>query len=445
LTIISTKRPLTVQISGTFARQVVVTVLSLAYTILLARWLGKAGYGEYGVALLIPQLLTKLLNLGLGPSLVYHLAKKDLSLLTAIKKTLLAWGVLSIGGWGVGIIGVIFHETLFPSIEVDLLIFSVVIFPILLLLELLPNILLGIRDLWRFNLVFLVFPPVALLAAWILLTFVTTSPAMALAAFTIGQLGGVLLAIWYIHRIKQERISSETSPRDVTWGRLLSYAWKSHLGNIIGFLNYRLDLLLVNMLAGVSSAGLYIVAVQIGEKLWLLSQSVSTALFPRLAELHSVKAEQGRLTAIVGGFTFLASLLAAIALALLAHPLVRGLFGTKYILSATALIYLLPGITASSLGRVLANDLAARGRPELNFWVGLFTVVVNIGANLWWIPLYGINGAAWATSLSYTLSLIIKLFLFQHLAGLPWWRPIWPGKMGVDLAKAIYRDWRQTG
>ena len=443
---LTTKRPLTSQITGTFFRQVFVTGLSLAYTVLIARWLGKAGYGSYGITLLIPQLLTKLLNLGLGTALVYYLARKDLTVGQAVSKTIKAWLVLTIIGVSVGLVGLLWRDFLFPGVAPKLLLLGIAIYPVLLLLELLPNILLGIRDLWRFNLVYLVFPPLALTSAWALLTVFSRTPRMALAAYVLGQMGGLLTAGVFVGQVARRQRREGIPERDIRWRQLLSYAWKSHLGNIVGFLNYRLDLLLVNMLAGLSSAGLYIVAVQIGEKLWLLSQAVSTALFPRLAELHTAKEQQGRLTSLVGGFTFWASVMAASILAMVAHPLVRVLFGSKYLLSASALILLLPGITASSLGRVLAHDLAARGRPEMNFWVGLLTVIVNVLANLWWIPRFGINGAAAATSLSYSMSMVIKLFLFQHLAGLPWWRPIWPGRAGLVLLQAIYQDVRsRTG
>jgi Na+-driven multidrug efflux pump len=64
---------------------------------------------------------------------------------------------------------------------------------------------------------------------------------------------------------------------------------------------------------------------------------------------------------------------------------------------------LLLGIVAFSGARVLSNDIAARGRPGLNSWIAGMSVVVNLGINLALVPRFGINGAAWASTISYSL------------------------------------------
>lgn len=48
--------------------------------------------------------------------------------------------------------------------------------------------------------------------------------------------------------------------------------------------------------------------------------------------------------------------------------------------------------------RILANDLYGRGKPELNIYVSLVSVMLNIILNILWIPKFGIAGAASATS-----------------------------------------------
>ena len=75
-----------------------------------------------------------------------------------------------------------------------------------------------------------------------------------------------------------------------------------------------------------------------------------------------------------------------------------------------ALQALLAGIVALSAGRVLSNDIAGRGRLILNAYGGLAAVATNVVLNLLWIPRYGIVGAAWASTVSYSVSFLMALF-----------------------------------
>lgn len=55
----------------TFGRQFAGALIQLGVILLIARELGPEGAGVYAVALLVPQILSQLLNLGLAPANVY--------------------------------------------------------------------------------------------------------------------------------------------------------------------------------------------------------------------------------------------------------------------------------------------------------------------------------------------------------------------------------------
>lgn len=118
------------------------------------------------------------------------------------------------------------------------------------------------------------------------------------------------------------------------------------------------------------------------------------------------------------------TLLGAIILVLCAKPLVYFLFGSAFLKSVNAIIGLIPGVVLVSLSRALANDIAARGHPELNTITSIFVVIINILLNVILIPFLGILGAALATSISYTVNAALKLFLYSHLSGNQWWKPL---------------------
>ncbi len=63
--------------------------------------------------------------------------------------------------------------------------------------------------------------------------------------------------------------------------------------------------------------------------------------------------------------------------------------------------------------------MLARGYPRLIFWSGLVSLCTNVALNVILIPRYGIDGAAVATSISYSLNFIILVSAFTYLTGTP--------------------------
>jgi len=135
-------------------------------------------------------------------------------------------------------------------------------------------------------------------------------------------------------------------------------------------------------------------------------------------------------------FVFIVTILGALFLALIISPLVNILFGADYSEATGALRWLLPGIVLGGVARVLANDLAARGRPELNMYTALLVVIVNVLANIILIPGMGIKGAAIATTLAYSINFVVKLALYARLSGNCWWKPILFTCKDLDMVRS---------
>ena len=199
----------------------------------------------------------------------------------------------------------------------------------------------------------------------------------------------------------------------------LRYGIQVHLGNLFIFLSYRVDLLLINWYLDPAAVGYYAIGVVLVEQLWLVSSAVSLVLFPRLAASADVK-KKNAFTPVIARAVFLITLAAALILFGVSNLLVTILYSDQYLPAVRPIQLLLPGIIALSVYRVIANDIAARGQPLINTCTALVALVVNIVLNLIWIPLYGISGAALASTISYGSTLIIGLMLYRRISGNPW-------------------------
>jgi len=69
-----------------------------------------------------------------------------------------------------------------------------------------------------------------------------------------------------------------------------------------------------------------------------------------------------------------------------------------------------------SLVKVLAADIASRGRPGLVSGVSWISLVVTVLLDLVLIKPYAASGAAVASSVAYATSTIVTFFLYSRLA-----------------------------
>lgn len=416
-------RSLVQNTGGTLVRQFASLIFNIVISILMARSLGPNGNGQYVLVLLLPTMLTTFLNFGISPAIVYHLGSNAVSIKNAVRTLFKFWIVISLLGLAIGCVVVYFWGDQFlPGVPPSLLAIGLLIYPIALLQTFLLSLLQGKQDFRSYNLAVIVSPVITLTLAIPFVLFFHWGAIGAITAYTFGQITGII-TIW---RAVSRNIANDHSHGETgNFARqLLGYGWRSHLGNIVGFLNYRVDTILLNYFLAPAATGIYVVAVQIAEQLWMLSNAVSTVLLPRLSELENEEEKRRILTPFVNRWVLLVSLVGALLLAILAKPLINIFLGSDYAPAAIALIWLLPGVVFLTFSRILANDIAARGRPEFNTYTAIIAVVLNVFFNLLLIPVMGINGSALASTISYTINSIMKLIVYVRLSGNPWYSVI---------------------
>ena len=157
----------------------------------------------------------------------------------------------------------------------------------------------------------------------------------------------------------------------------------------------------------------------------MVSHAASTVLFPRVVA-EKEKDRPKKFTPLVARTVLWTTVLEALLLALFSRWLVLVLYSEAFLPAVSALQALLIGIVTLSAGRVLGNDIAGRGYPILNTYRGVVTVATNVALNLLWIPRYGIVGAAWASTVSYTVSFLSALFFYCRLSGNRWTSVVLP-------------------
>ncbi|AKJ31183.1 lipopolysaccharide biosynthesis protein [Caldimonas brevitalea] len=255
-----------------------------------------------------------------------------------------------------------------------------------------------------------------------------------------------VLAIWLAARALTGALAAIWAWRDSGAAGFAWAQWRGQarfctvvgLTNLVSWLNYRVDLFIVERYAGVGVAGVYSVAVTAAELLWFVSSSVSVAAYARIGSPDRVAATG--LTVRVMHLNLAILLLVSPVLIALAWWVLPHLLGPAYVASVPLLCLLLPGVwayaSASTLSAYYTNFL---GRPQLSAAVAALSLAVNVVVCALLVPRLGAVGGALATSASYLLAIGWGLALFRRHAGLRWaelLRPR-PAQLVADLSAPL--------
>ena len=397
----------------TMAAQVFNLVLGTLVSIIVARMLGPAGRGIYALVLLLYLLIVSFINLGIGPATIYYVAREEFSRQEIVGNNILL--SLGIGVFGVAVgLAVIFFwgKVFFPNVATHYLIGVLFFVPLHLFFSYLVYVLLGSQRIVTYNYVLMARPLSLFTLTVLLLWGAKAGIAGALMAELFTWMILDVLVFWVV---KTTVGGVVFRPNFRYIKKAIGYGIRAHLSNVLTFLTYRLDTFLVNSYLDASQVGLYAVAVGLAERVWMISRSASTVLFPRIAA--TVREEQRKnLTPLVARTVLWASILAVVVLGGAAHWLILLFYSDAFLPATKALQSLLLGIVTLGASRVLANDISGRGMPQLNLYRSIITLTINIGLNLVWIPRYGIVGAGWASSVSYTVTFLIALGMYCRLS-----------------------------
>ncbi len=400
--------------------RVAALLVGIASSVIVARALGPIGKGEYTLIVLIPTLLQFIGGLGLDHAITYRVARQKgraRSIALTLSLATLSLGVALVIVYA-GVAALPPYRAYLDAAGIDpLLIWLLVgLLPFTLAYQSVLAAIIGLEWYRAYNAASLVSPIVNLVALIALVVLFAGGVMGAVAAAATASSIGLLVAGTIFFRNAPGEMA--IAPGEVR--EAVSYGMRVHVANVAWFVHYRADMFLVGFIAGPGSLGYYATAVGLAEKLYLAPSAVGTVLFPRVAASDDRGGGAKELTPRACRHTFWLTLALGAALAAIARPLIVALFGARFLPSASPLWLLIPGVVSLSVGRLLSADLNGRGLPGTVARANLSMAVANVALNLWWIPIWGIMGAAAATSLSYSAAVLLLARRYTRVSNVGW-------------------------
>lgn len=398
----------------TFINQIFIILISLGSVAIIARVLGPEGKGIYSLALLLPAFLVILTHFGIGGTSIYYLGREKYNPKEIFGNNILYTVFVSIFAILIGSVVILFFSPqIFPGIEKKYLFLALFLIPLQHFLNFIAIVFLGIQKIKKYNFIFFIQNFIFLILIAISLLGFHLGIVIAITA----QIISLILADIVLFFLLKKEVKGISLKFNKSYLKdIFSYGSKNYFTNILDFLRSSSTPFLINIFINPLAVGFYSVAMALSEKLLLFSQSAATVLYPRVSSENNLKRLKEFTPLVCRNILFITTLGAILAF-FLSHWLITLLFSKKFLDAIQVFRILLIGVIPMSGSGILSNDIAGRGKPILNSYIYGGTFFLSLILYIISIPRWGIEGAAWATTISYFFLFITILITYAKISG----------------------------
>jgi O-antigen/teichoic acid export membrane protein len=178
-----------------------------------------------------------------------------------------------------------------------------------------------------------------------------------------------------------------------------------------------LDLFCVKALVGDDAqTGFYTSAVALAKTPYFIFLGLTSTLFPSLSKSIADSNKELTMSYINQALRFLSLLAIPLVFLVIAtsQNLILLAFSHTYLPAAPLLSILIIGLTFFTFFITLSTIMIADNKPYLIFYIALPLIALDFLLNLKLIPIYGTVGAAWATTLTTLIGMVIVAGFVFH-------------------------------
>jgi O-antigen/teichoic acid export membrane protein len=215
----------------------------------------------------------------------------------------------------------------------------------------------------------------------------------------------------------------------------MRFGLRAWVGTLADDLNFRVDQIILAVIASETALGIYAVAVNTYEVLLYLPGAAATALVPLIAgSPRGMRAER-----TLHAFRSIAVVTAASAVvaAFLGPGLLPIAFGSRFEDSVVPFLWLLPGVLGALLLAIFTSALVASSAPGLSSLGPLASLFVGLALDFALIPPFGASGAAAAASAAFLAGGVTALLAYRTRESFRWRALVVPRRGDLDILRAL--------
>jgi O-antigen/teichoic acid export membrane protein/O-antigen ligase len=419
-------------VGSTMGARLAASFLSFGVGVITARVLGPHERGQLAVLIAVPAVCSVAGIFGLDTANLRFSGESDAAYRRVVRWCLLfsvlAGTCIPAAWWLAGR----FWPPVLLGLDPRLALVAAAICPLAVALTLLGTAAVGRGSIRLYNVVTAATMATYLAGTVALLLGHHLTVAWCGCVYGISQLAGAALLLGLAGRHASgggQPVSSRTYRR---------YAIRAYLPNLAQYGMLRMDVPLIQLLAGTTAVALYAVALPIAEGLLLLPLAIALVMFPAVTGGTVNGRAASRIAQAVLATTAGLAVIAALA-APVAIPMI---YGSAFHGSVAALWVMLPGIVAFGAARSIQTYLAGTDRMRPVIVASLAGIATGIAGLLLLVPLYGAVGAGAADSLGYLAFALVIVGMLRPggqlvAAVIQWLGRLWHPFSGTALVAVI--------
>ncbi len=402
-----------------FAGNVSSRFLKALIVIYAARKLGVEGYGVFSYALSLAGFFVFFKNIGVDSILTREIAKQPekehyyLSTAFWIEIVLLvitAFLVIFIAPFFSGVKGAV---SLLPFVA------------LILVFDDLKDLFIAFfrgREKMELEAIIVVAGNIALAVFGFIALYFISNPKSFTIASAAGSLVGVIAAVFLLRSFIKGIVNNFSKNLVAP---ILKSAWPFAVGGFASVFLFNVDIVMLGWWRGAEDIGLYSAAQKIVGMLAIFPGFIATATLPSLSRFaHSDQLKMGHIFKESLKIIFIISFPLVVGGILLSASIMGFLFGQSYLPVSYAFMIILVSILAVHAMPMLTNLLFVFDKQAKTINYAIIASACNIALNFLLIPGYGMEGAAFATLISFFVYIVLlwreckKVYNFKVFSGL---------------------------
>jgi O-antigen/teichoic acid export membrane protein len=378
-------------------------------SLIATRALWPEGRAQYALALNLATMVWVISHLSVEQSVARMMARREASMFELCR--LSSFFALALGLIGAAItlaIGLAAREALLGGANATTVVLAAATIPFTLVGQMATALLLrmGVLRAYGWIIALGAIVQFGLIVALELGAGLTPELTMLAALLTIAAVGISLVAT-LARRVGVRALLPRTEMRLLR--AALATGIRLQPSSIALWLNLKIDLFLVGLLATTHEAGLYSLSASLAD---IVFTAVSTVALAALEAQTKAEPEAAATYTVdfIGQNVAIAAFL-GLAAALVAYPFVRFVYGAEWEGSVLPFVLLMPAVVALAVEEP-ARGLLVRIAPPLVISAAATTgLALNVALNFALVPAIGISGASLASVASYWLAGTLMLYL----------------------------------
>ena len=380
--------------------------------------LGQQVKGEVAVIFLVTNLIRLVSVMGLDVAMVYYLRQKKYDYDTVTRNLNVVIPLLMLL-WTVVLFPIFYYlhtAGIFGEIRFAYIAAAFIIAPLSSMLSIQVNIFSGMGEISRGNVVSFSYGLTYLILVGVITFFIFGGTwgvlAACIGAFAVS--AGIGTAI---------NAGRSRSRRGFEWNTGLikdftNFGIRTQPGALARTISNRTDLFLTNFYMTAFSAGVYSVALNWAELIWIIPITLTYVLFPYASGRE--KEASVDLTNKVSRLSLLILLLAGIVICVAFPFMEKLIYKPDYSGAVLPLIVVMPGAVMMGLFMVLMGGLHGLGKPLYATYASFAALISTVLLNILLIPRFGMIGAALATSITGCIAFLTIALYYRRLSNARW-------------------------